>query len=366
MEVTNLLQKLIAIKSFSGHENELAKFITTWLSKYGLKTQRVGGNLALKIKGRNSPKAIIFDGHMDTVMPGNLKNWKTDPFKAAVIGKKLYGLGASDMKGGVAVMMTLAKELVKNPPPIDVWLAFVVKEEFDGSGSKEFVDWFTKNQKYKKVAAVIGDTTGLENIEIGHKGNIFIKVRFFGQSGHGSRPDLIAKQAILDANQFIVNSLDDKLNEWQKKYPDDYLSSPSIAVTGISSGDSSPNKVPGECMVQLDIRTTPRLHQNLKNELDGWLDSYEVIATPAPYGYCSPKERIVQIAAKIAPKAEITCSSGATDQCFFTAAGIPAIIFGPGNKAVMHQENEWVDIEELNKFVEVYKRIVDEFGKIME
>lgn len=340
----------------------MVNFMVNYFTENGINPFKQEGNLIVKIKGNNPDFALIFNGHMDTVSPGNLNRWKTDPFKSTLIGNKLFGLGTSDMKSGLAAMMVVAKELLLNPPPIDVWFAFVTKEELDGSGSKKFVDWFVKNTKYKKVGAIIGDTTGNNKLEIGHKGNAFIKVKFNGQSGHGSRPDKIHVQAIVEANIF-VSSIGNQVKIWQEKYEDKYLGVPSIAMTGISSGEmSSPNKIPGECVVQLDIRTTPALHQKLIKELNNWLSHYEFVAEPASFGWCDSNEDIVKVVLEAAPKTKLTCSMGATDQCFFTLAGIPAVIFGPGEKTVVHQENEWVDINEVENFKDVYKRIVYLFG----
>lgn len=353
-----LLKDLIKINSVSGNEKHIAKFIGGWLRTNGIKTIKVDNNVVAVVKGKDPKKAIILDGHMDTVSPGNLSSWKTDPFELITIGNKSYGLGTSDMKGGVATMMMVANDLIKKQPPVDVWFAFVVKEELDGSGSKEFVDWFIKNQKYDEVATVIGDTTGIDSVEIGHKGNAFVRVKFTGQSGHGSEPHLIKIQAILDASKFVLH-IKDKIDKWSKKHSDTLLGSPSIAVTGITSGDlDSPNKIPSECVVQLDIRTTPKLHQNLKKELDGWLGNYEFVADPAPFGWCDPKAKIIKAVLRVVPNTKVTYSQGATDQCFFTQASIPAVIFGPGEKLMAHQENEWVGEKEIERFVKIYKKII--------
>jgi len=353
-----LLKDLIKIKSFSGNEIQIAKYISSWLQNHGLKIIKVGHNVVTLVKGKDSKKAIIFDGHMDTVSPGNMSTWKTNPFKLNIVGDKAYGLGTSDMKGGIASMMTVATSFTKTAPPVDVWFSFVVKEELDGSGSKGFVDWFMNTQKYDQVMAIIGDTTGIGSVEIGHKGNAFVWVKFAGQSGHGSEPELINKQAILNANVFVA-SIMDKLDIWSKKYSDKLFGNPSIAVTGISSGGlESPNKIPCECVVQLDIRTTPKLHQNLKSELDKWFKTYEFVAEPASCGWCDPKSNIVKSVLYFAPMAKMSVSKGSTDQCFFTQAGIPAVIFGPGEPTTAHQENEWVSLSEIKKFVEIYKNII--------
>ena len=357
-----LLKDLIKIESISGGEQQVAKFIADWLKSNNIKTMKVGNNVAVVIRGKDSKRALIFNGHIDTVSPGNLDSWNTNPFELTEIGDKMYGLGTSDMKGGVTAMLLLAKDLIEKQPPIDIWLAFVVKEELDGSGSEKFVEWFVKNNKYQQVVAIIGDTTGLIEIEIGHKGNAFVKTKFICQSGHGSDPNRIKLQAILEANKFI-NKMNKKLKEWEEKYKDKYLGVPSVAITGISSGDlESPNKIPGKCIIQLDIRTTPKLHQKLKMELDKWLGDYELVADPAACGWCEPEEKIVKVAQKVAPTAKLTCSMGATDQCFFSQMGIPAVIFGPGEKSVAHQENEWIRMGEIEKFVETYEKIINLYG----
>ncbi len=60
---------------------------------------------------------------------------------------------------------------------------------------------------------------------------------------------------------------------------------------------------------------------------------------------------------------KLTVSRGASDQCFFTQAGIPAVIFGPGEKSVCHKENEWVEVDQLDKAVKFYQLIINKFGK---
>lgn len=357
-----LLEQLVKIKSYSGNESDISQFIGSWLAKSGVKITWQDGNVIAHINGDNNNKALIFNGHMDTVNPGQIGKWKSNPFVLTQSGHKLFGLGTSDMKGGIASMMLLGQKLAISSPPCDIWLAFVTKEEVDGSGSDKFVKWFTQNNKYDEVSAVICDTTGISNIEIGHKGNAFVKVIFHGDSGHGSRPDLINKQAVLNASKFInsINKFADKLIS---KYTDKYLGMPSVAVTGINSGDlSCPNKIPGECAVLLDIRTTPKLHDHLKMELNKLNVTFEYISKPASFGWCNPNERIVKSLMKANTTSKITYSNGSTDQCFFTQSKIPAVIFGLGNKGVVHQENEWIADDDIDAFVNLYFKIINLCG----
>lgn len=361
-QTTNLLTQLIAIKSFSGHEAEIKQFVTKYFTRQKIKVVVQGKNLVVKITGVDSTRAIIFDGHLDTVLPGSLDNWQSDPFQAKLVGPQLFGLGASDMKGGVAAMMLLAQKLSLSQPPCDIFFAFVVKEELDGSGSKNFVNWFTKNHHYQSVSAVICDTTGPDQIEIGHLGNAFVRVITTGQSGHGSQPGQIKDHAILKM-MTLINQLPRLGSLWQQKYRDKYLGKPTIGLTGIKSGSfNSPNKFPDGCIAQFDIRTTPSLFQNLDTELLAWMGdqaSFKFVAKPAPSGWCDPSETIIAAVKRAVPNIKVTISHGATDQCFFSTAGIPALIYGPGVKSICHQSNEYLNVADIPLFIQNYQKIIN-------
>ncbi len=166
--------------------------------------------------------------------------------------------------------MFLAKKLKDNKPKCDVWLTFVVSEETSGSGTKNFLTWFKKNyiKQYKDIAGVLLEPTGLESIEVGHRGNIFIKLKTLGDSGHGSQPQKIQNHAV-----FIMIKVLEKIQKleksWKKKYKHEFLGEPSIGIaTSIQAGSvESPNKFPDSCVTTLDIRTTPKLNSVVLQEL---------------------------------------------------------------------------------------------------
>ncbi|MBU1130299.1 M20/M25/M40 family metallo-hydrolase [Patescibacteria group bacterium] len=237
-ETIKLLKQLIKINSPSGKETKLANFIYNWLKNQKIKPIKQNGNVLVHIKGDSQHKAIIFNGHMDTVSPGDLKKWQYEPFNPTIVKDKLYGLGTSDMKGAVASMMFLAKNLIKNKPICDVWFSFVTKEELDGSGTKNFLKWFKQKgflNQYQLISAVIGEATGLKKIELGHKGNAFVHVTITGQTGHGSQPEKIKRHAILQMNE-LITKLNQKIPYWQKKYKDKFLGIPTVGLTGIKAG----------------------------------------------------------------------------------------------------------------------------------
>ena len=368
--MSHLLQKLIQISSLSGQEQKIQDFIKTWLGSTGLDVMVIKENLLVNIPGKNRDKALIFNAHVDTVAAGDPKLWNDHPISGKIIDDKIFGLGASDEKAGVAATMLLGKELSTSVPECDVWLTFVTKEELDGSGTKEVVSWFETNHRrdYKNTAAILAEPNRLESIEIGHRGNLFIELVVNGDSGHASQPEKVERKAVLIMSEVLI-----KLQElsvlWGKKYSDPILGKPSIAVgTSIRAGDrTSPNKFADTCTATLDIRTTPTMHQNTLELLEKFLEDYEIklqlMHNPGPIGITDPNDMLVKSVQKQVPGIRVVTSPGATDQCFYTQVGIPAIVIGPGEPRMMHQPNEWALLSLVDKAVEVYKDIIEEWAK---
>ncbi len=363
----NLLKKLIQIHSVSGSEKEIQQFIFDYFFKKNLQPFYVGENVVVKIDGNDNKKSLIFNAHVDTISAGNTKLWKYPPFAGVKTNGKIYGVGASDSKAGIATLMMLGNEFKKNKPKCDIWLTFVVKEETDGSGTKNFINLFTNNYKkqYKEIAGILLEPTNLSKIEIAHKGNVFLKVITYGDSGHGSAPELVKENAI-NIMQKVAKKLLKLEKEWKKEYEDSLLGSPSIALfTSLHAGDPlSPNKIPETCVATFDIRTTPKMHKNalemVKKEIKE--KNIEVFTKykPLECGFTSPNARIVTIT-KSSADSEICASSSSNDLLFFTKAEIPAVVFGPGNTNEKHKVNEFCEIKNLIKAKEIYKEIIQKF-----
>ena len=150
MKSVKLIQQLIEIPSLSGDEEQIINFIKQHLTDYGLKTEKIAGNLVCHVQGVDPSKSLIFNAHVDTVPAGNENLWEHGPFSGRVVGDRVYGLGASDEKAGVAGLMLLASKLVDEKPAGDVWLHFVTKEEVDGLGSRETMKT-SRNKRVKKI-----------------------------------------------------------------------------------------------------------------------------------------------------------------------------------------------------------------------
>lgn len=364
MDEIQLLQKLIQIPSFSSHEEKLAMFIVDYCKNNKLNVQRQNGNVLVHIEGKNKAKAVIFNAHMDTVSVGNKGKWKYPPVgknAGRLINGKIYGLGASDDKAAIASMLLLAKSL--NSPPCDVWFTFVCSEETDGSGTAQFLKWFKKVKyypAYKHIATVIGEPTNLTTVEIGHRGNAFMKLISYGITGHGAKlysSNVLAVEKMLKA----ISKLQKDFSTWNKKYKHKTLGEPSLNITGLHTTGEFVNKLPDKCWATLDIRTTPLLHTKLDNLLKVSIGEFVEISKMkgnASPGLAEINSPMVKISKKVLPNISFSISLGSTDFSQFTQNGIDAIIFGPGNKKVIHKENEYVYALKIKKAVGLYKKIL--------
>ena len=266
-KVIDYTKSLVKIPSVSGNEKQCLDFIASWMRDRGFKDIVVTADYAAGYKkGIDSQNALILTGHIDTVSEGKLEAWQNNPWEPVINDDKLHGLGVSDMKGGVAVAMA-AIESVSNPA-FDTWLVVVGNEEVDGRGTAAFCKYFAKNYTYDQTSAIILEPTDLERIEIGHRGNAFVKLSFQGQAGHGSQQDSFEVSALGKATKFLadVAKIAESLTE---KFKDPVLGNPSIVPTGIRAGSpESPNKTSDSTDIVVDIRTTPTLDDTLNIQLD--------------------------------------------------------------------------------------------------
>ncbi len=358
--------ELIKISSLPGHERTVADYIFTTLVILKAKPQKQSGNVVAHFKGIDPTKAVIFDAHMDTVSPGALSQWKFPPYgkdSGQIHENRIYGLGASDAKASVATLLSLCEEYVANPPEIDVWIVFTTEEEVGGEGTKRFLDWFTGkglHNTYTELSCVICEPTDMEEVRIGHRGNMNILISRKGGSGQASESHLVRDQAILGMVD-IIDGLEKLEIAWQKKYFDKTLGKPSIAVTSINAGEQvSPNKFPDTCNITIDVRTTPLLHKDAFSLVSSFVKKFKaeskIIYNPAPPGFTDKNKKIVRISEKLIGNIGIGHTS--TDLCFFSELGIPGIILGPGTQETIHKPNEYCEIKKIEKSFKVYIQLV--------
>lgn len=369
-EVISLARELIALDTVNppGNEAPAAELVGERLAANGFDVDYVpyGENrlhlVAEKGCGENTIP-VVFAGHFDTVPLGAV-SWKTDSFGGEIRDGKIYGRGSSDMKGGVAAMVVAAiRAFEEGTPPEGVRLLFTAGEETGCQGAKHLVS------TYKKLGGTRGIVVGEPTANIpatGHKGGLYINLTTRGKTAHSSMPHL-GDNAIYKAARAILKA--EKFDFGEEKDP---LLGFSTLNVGKMLGGINLNSVPDHAEFTIDARTTTKvkhheLFEKLKKELGEEVAIEVLVDLPAVSS--NESDPFVQSVYKACgikpgpagfPKSLPYLTDGAVLQPAY--GGAPTVILGPGQPEMAHQTDEYCFTENIEKAVEIYKKIILEGG----
>jgi acetylornithine deacetylase/succinyl-diaminopimelate desuccinylase family protein len=307
-----------------------------------------------------APFTVVFECHQDTVPVDAMT---VDPFGAAVEGGKLYGRGACDVKAGGAVMLAAFARLLKDRPAGSacVVLAYTVDEEHTFLGVQELV-----KQGLRADYAVVAEPT-LLNIVHAHKGVVRWQVETTGRACHSSRPEQ-GVNAIYRMGR-LLKGVEEYADRLRAGPPDPRLGPRTLSV-GRVTGGVSPNTVPDACRIDIDRRLVPgESPADAVADLDAFLTTYPGVdfpfASTAPSIACPPlgPEKSAELTARlgavidaVAGRHEVHAVPYGTDASTLAGAGIPAVVFGPGDIAQAHTKDEWIDLAQLEPAAEILYR----------
>ena len=187
-EALALCRAIMQAPSVSGKEKEVAEVLKSAMTRLGFDSVMTdkNGSVIGCICGNRPGPTVLFDGHIDTVPVNQPALWKHDPFGAEIDGDRIYGRGASDMKGAVAAMTVAAaafKEKTGGDFPGKVYVAGVVYEElFEGVACR------TISEIVDPDIVVIGESTQLR-LKTGQRGRAELVVETYGKSAHSANPE---------------------------------------------------------------------------------------------------------------------------------------------------------------------------------
>lgn len=344
-----LTASLVAIPSVSHAEGPLTDHLEAELRVLPhLDVERVGANLVARTRlGR--PRRVVLAGHTDTV-PAN------GNAEARIDGEVLWGLGAADMKGGLAVMLTLAREIAE--PHVDVTYVFYAGEEVAAEHNGLAHLLRDRPDLLAGDVAILGEPTGGE-LEAGCQGTLRIEVTVQGRRAHAARP-WMGRNAIhrLGAVLRAVDGFEVREPVIQGCRFREALQ--AVLVDGGVAG----NVVPDRATVTLNRRFAPdRTEQEAAEEVRSLLapvledgDEVRVVdsAPAAPPGLDDP------ILQAIIEEHDLTVTAklGWTDVARFAAVGIPACNLGPGDPTVAHRADEHVDRASLERAYSVLRAVL--------
>jgi succinyl-diaminopimelate desuccinylase len=346
-DLVSTLVDLVDTRSEIGDEGRLCtKLSERLMSTWGIDGVERLGNSLLVGKRANRP-LILLVGHVDTV-PAQGQG------PAVIEEGRLTGLGASDMKSGLAVMVHLLEDPAVRLGPYDVVGVFYDKEE--GPAEENGLEPVLQAASWLADAefAVVLEPTDLE-LQVGCVGTINATVRFEGHSAHSARPWL-GENAVTKAGSWLA----DLHTRAPESHVIDGLEFKEVFSVTSASGGIARNIIPARFDVNLNYRFAPDKTldeaEALLREIGAPADRVEIVdrapAGPVPEG--NPHfERLAGVSG--APR---TAKQAWTDVARLAIYGIPAVNYGPGETAQAHQVAESVALDNLRTVFNALKRFL--------
>ncbi|MCP3099806.1 succinyl-diaminopimelate desuccinylase [Myxococcus sp. K15C18031901] len=332
--------ELCRISSPITHEGPIADFIERWAAQHFPPGEifRVGHTLLLGRLSDPRPTVALI-GHLDTV-PAHPSDQGREP---RIEGERVHGLGASDMKGGLAVMMALAEDLRRDTLPVN--LAFLFYEREEGAYAESgLIPLFAKRPDLAQVRFGIAmePTDGV--VQVGCVGSMQVTVRFAGRSAHSARP-WQGENAIHKAGPFLAELLA------RQRVEVDVAGFPFYEVLNatLAKGGRARNVIPESFELNLNYRFAPG-----KSIARAKQDVLELVAGRAEVEFtdASPSGPVVAGNPLFQKLLAITGLPAASKQAWTDVArfgewGVDAINYGPGETAQAHQAHESAPIPPL-------------------
>jgi succinyl-diaminopimelate desuccinylase len=309
-------------------------------------------------RGIGHGSAIGFSAHLDTV-PFGQATWKNDPLRCWEEGGRLFGRGTSDMKGGVAAMLVACQQPYSPPGGIVVILSF--GEETGCEGARLIA---SACDLPRVGALVVPESTG-NRIAYGHKGVLWLRMKFRGVTSHGARP--------WDGENAIRKAMDalQKIHDLDLGDEHPVVGAPSLNL-GTIQGGLNTNSVPDLCEATVDFRTLPGSNHRALVEQIGIVVGADVqidVLLDLPALWTETSNDWASASARLVASASGVCSVPFavpyfTDACILTPAlgNPPTLILGPGDPAQPHTTDESVSISNLEQSVLIYKGIIERWN----
>jgi succinyl-diaminopimelate desuccinylase len=341
----------MAVPSPSRSEAALAGLVEDALRACDwLDFERIGDNVI----GRTTlghDQRLVMAGHLDTVPPVGNQTPRLE-------GDTLWGVGASDMKGGLAVMLDLATTVSR--PAVDVTWCFYAREEIGRADNGLLELWRERPDLLAGDAAILGEPTSAL-VEAGCQGTMRVHITLRGVRAHSARP-FAGRNAIHRAAPLLQ-----RVADWpgREVVLDGCTYAEQLQVVAIEGGVAA-NVVPDEATVTLNHRYAPdrqaaQAGAFLLEMLQGTWDpdagdTWEVLDTGdgAPPSLEHPLLRALVEKSGAAPKAKV----GWTDVASFWEHGVPAANFGPGDPLLAHHPDERVSGPELERARDVLLALI--------
>ncbi len=344
MNIKDMLYNLVSVYSPSGREDEISKLIRDYLIDLDFEDPIIDRAKNV-VSDNGSGKSILLCGHEDTV-PGYIN--------PAINGDYIYGRGAVDAKASLLALMLGAHKAMKDGFNKRILFVAAAGEESTSKGINEII------KNYKKTDyAIFGEPGNYNNITCGYRGRVLIKISMSSETHHASASNLYDNP---------VSYLIDVWNKIKELYGNSEFEKVSAAITKFSGGKYH-NVTPENAYMYLDIRYPA-------SESEEFLDniyklagkaSVKVISRVPPYISNFKSDLITSFKAAISKysKPGLIIKSGTGDMNILGSKwNIPCITYGPGDTKLSHTSNEVINVNEIEKSIEIIARAIQHLASL--
>jgi acetylornithine deacetylase len=382
MNAATILKDLIAIPSVNPMgralegpeflETRLTAYLVDFFEKLGVEHQCIEvadgrANVIASTAGEPGQTTVLLDAHQDTVPVDGMT---ISPFDPVMKNGRIYGRGACDVKGGMAAMLAAFARIVAERPKhaARVVMSCTCDEEAGVLGITDLVKLWSEPARSGTLlsqppdVAVVAEPTDLD-IVVAHRGATRWKIETSGRACHSSRPSDGINAIYRMAR--VVEVLEEYAGQLAERVKPHPLCGAATLSVGRIEGGMSVNIVPDSCTIEIDRRVIPgedgaavieQVAAYLRERLDFEVLHHPpwIIATPLPDENNGPwAERLLTIVNATGPSHRTVGVPYGTHASRIAAAGVPAMVFGPGSIEQAHTVDEWIDVEELETASEI-------------
>lgn len=354
-----------------GDEMQAAEYVRAYLEPAGFQCEILDhgegrGSLLARLspasESRDERPGLAFSGHLD-VVPAGQQPWQRDPFAGTIEDGKVWGRGAADMKGGLAAMLVAARRLAEADVSLHGDLVFLASagEEVNMFGARELA----AHPRLGPLQAILISEPTANRLGLAERGVFWTEFTTYGKTAHGSTPEL-GRNAVL----MMVTLLSEFEGLIIPYTPHPVLGKFTRSVNLVQGGVKV-NVIPDRTVAQVDMRTVPgQDHARLLHQLEQFVEGLERrvpglsasvrLINDLPPAETSPDEPVVAqfrqaVAAATGREPEPALVPFATEAAIFVPAlGVPTLIYGPGDPALAHQPDEFIEIEQMRIAARAY------------
>lgn len=371
-----LLGRLIAFDTTSRNGNlPIIKFIEDYLDGWGIPHIRAdyqeGKTNLFATIGPDIAGGVVLSGHTD-VVPVDGQDWSSDPFAMTARDGKLYGRGACDMKGFIAVALAMVPAFKAGALKSPVHFAFSCDEEVGCRGVRPLIAHM-RDHLPRPRAVIVGEPT-LMKVVNGHKSAMRFETEVKGHEAHsalthhGVNSIMVAGELIAEISRIRaeLQARGDPSGRYDPPY--------STIHVGTIKGGTAENIIPLHCSFGWETRLLPGADhdevpariERLARELEPAMKAVaagagiEIRCKNSVPGLAPEKDSAAEhLALHLASANGTHAVSYCTEAGLFQEIGIPAVICGPGSIEQAHKPDEYVDVSELRKCEAFMKRLID-------